>query len=346
MLSADEVRARLPGLPEAGLTGGALWYDAQVESTERLLLGFLRAAAADGAELANYVEVTGLLRDGARVVGVQARDVESGDKLQVRARTVVSAAGSAAAQVMRMAGVDRKPPRFVEAMNLVLACPAVRDTAVGARARGRFLVLVPWRDRSILGTEYSPPTGNSNPPLEERVGQFIDVAREAFPWAALGSDDVAIVHRGRVPGRSGSDLVTRHRLIDHERAGAPGLFSLLSAKYSTARAAAQDAVDAVIARLGIATPPCRTAVTPLPFARALEGSLTDQARAAAREEMALHLADAVLRRLDVGTAGTPAPAEVAAVASTMAEELGWSDDRLQDELNVLRGGLPRPSPAA
>ena len=45
----------MPGLPAAP-DGGALWWDAQVESSERLVLGFLHAAADAGAVVANRVE--------------------------------------------------------------------------------------------------------------------------------------------------------------------------------------------------------------------------------------------------------------------------------------------------
>ena len=81
--------------------------------------------------------------------------------------------------------------------------------------------------------------------------------------------------------------------------------SLQGVKYTTARAVAERAVDLVVRRLGRGTPVCRTAVTPLPGARPLSGSPEDRVRCAVREEMALSLADAVLRRLDLGTAGPP-----------------------------------------
>jgi len=88
ILSPDEVRARIPGVPSAGLTGGALWHDAQVASSERLLLGFLHAAEEAGAALANYAEVTGFLGDRSQVRGVRARDAETGTSFEVRARVV------------------------------------------------------------------------------------------------------------------------------------------------------------------------------------------------------------------------------------------------------------------
>jgi glycerol-3-phosphate dehydrogenase len=51
--------------------------------------------------------------------------------------------------------------------------------------------------------------------------------------------------------------------------------------------------------------------------------------------MALHLTDAVLRRLDLGTAGVPARDDVKAVARAMAAELGWDPARIEREESAL-----------
>ena len=94
---------------------------------------------------------------------------------------------------------------------------------------------------------------------------------------------------------------------------------------------AERAVDLALERLGRPRAACRTALTPLPNACPLAGGLDERARAAVRDEMALSLADAVLRRLDLGTAGAPAPDELAVVSETMARELGWDAARERAE---------------
>jgi glycerol-3-phosphate dehydrogenase len=53
--------------------------------------------------------------------------------------------------------------------------------------------------------------------------------------------------------------------------------------------------------------------------------------------MALTLADAVLRRLDLGTAGPPPPLELDVVARVMAAELGWDQGRERAEREALAG---------
>jgi glycerol-3-phosphate dehydrogenase len=58
-----------------------------------------------------------------------------------------------------------------------------------------------------------------------------------------------------------------------------------------------------------------------------------------REEAALHLDDAVLRRLDLGTAGRPAAPAVDEVAAIMAAELGWDEGRRAGERGRLEAAL-------
>lgn len=332
-VSAAEALRLVPGLERSGLTGAALWHDAQAASTERLTLGFLHAAAGAGAEAANHAEAVGLLRASGRVAGIAVRDALSGLTLEVRARLVVNAAGPWADEVLARGGVvGRRAAPLLRARNLVLRRPPAVPFAVGARTAGRFLFLVPWEGRTIVGTSYEPAEGPPSDPLA-----FLDEAARAFPWAGIGRGDVTVVHEGLVPGRGdASGLSTRPRLHDHEAEDAlPGLVSLQGVKYTTARLVAERAVDLVVRRLGRGSPPCRTAVTPLARARRLEGPLEAAARLAVRDEMALTLADAVLRRLDLGTAGPPPPPELDTVARVMVAELGWDAAREEAERAAL-----------
>jgi glycerol-3-phosphate dehydrogenase len=53
---------------------------------------------------------------------------------------------------------------------------------------------------------------------------------------------------------------------------------------------------------------------------------------AARHEMAITLADAVLRRTPLGALGDPGGAALARAAAIVGAELGWSDERRQAEV--------------
>jgi glycerol-3-phosphate dehydrogenase len=341
LLSSRETLALVPGLSADGVNGGAFWYDAQVESSERLTLGFAHAAAASGASLANHVEATSFLRDGPRVTGVRARDQLTGREIEVRALQTLNAAGPWALAFLSRAGLAAPRVPLLRAMNLVFTRPAGVGHAVGALSAGRFLFLVPWRGRTMVGTAYEPAEAPERP---DSVRAFLDEAQRAFPWADLRARDLSLVHRGLVPGAGGAaGLRTRTLWLDHEADhGVPGLLSVVGVKYTTARGVAETAVDQVARRLGRSLAPCRTAFTPLPRARPLEGPLEARALEVVREEMALTLEDALLRRLDLGTQGPPPEADVAVVASAMAAELGWDPPRLARERAAVAAGSVKP----
>ena len=151
------------------------------------------------------------------------------------------------------------------------------------------------------------------------------------------------MHEGLVPGeRDAAGLFTRGRIVDHEAEGrAAGLLTLQPVKYTTARAFAEQAVDRALARLARPAVACRTAVTPLARAEAPSGTLEERARRAVRDEMAATLADAVLRRLDLGSAGPPAADDLARVARAMAQELGWDEARERSERAALAAFFAR-----
>jgi glycerol-3-phosphate dehydrogenase len=327
-----EARRLLPGLEPKGLTGAALWHDAQASSTERLTLAFLHAASEAGALAANHAEAVELLRAGGRIAGFAVKDTLGGRTLEVRARMVVNAAGPWADDLLARGGPRRAPFPLLRARNVVLGNPPTVPFAVGARSEGRFLFLVPWGGRTIAGTSYEPADAPPSDPMA-----LLEAVARAFPWAGIGRGDATLVHEGLVPGRGdASGLSTRPRLHDHEAEdGLPGLVSLQGVKYTTARLVAERAVDLVARRLRRPTPPCRTATTGLPRARPLAGPIEEGTREAVRDEMALTLADAVLRRLDLGTAGPPRDEATDAVARVMAEALGWDEARVGAERAAL-----------
>jgi len=332
VLGAREAAGFVPGLGP-GSRGGVRWWDAQVDSSERLVLALLHAAADAGAVVANRLTVTGVTRDEETVTGVVAQDALTGGTIQVQGEVVLNAAGLGVDALTHGAGVPAPKVNALRAVNLVLRRAITRDVAVGVRGGGRYLFAVPWRDRTIIGTAYAPATTTAR----TLAADFLAEAARAFPWAGLEAADVALVHQGLVPGAGkGNGLVSRSRLIDHDHAdGVPGLLTIVAAKYTTARAVAEHAVDVIEQKLERPHVPSRTAITPLPEARLLEGPLRDRARTAVQKEMALSLGDAVLRRLDLGSGGEPSVEDVGVVASVMAHEFGWDLARIAAERTAL-----------
>jgi glycerol-3-phosphate dehydrogenase len=329
LLSREEVRRIVPGLDGSRLTGGAVWFDAQVTHGERLVMAFCHAAADAGAVLANYVAATGFVRSGRSVAGIRARDVEGGGELEIRGRMVVVATGPGVDRLLARAEAKPVGGPMVLGMNVVLRRALVTTHALGARSSGRFLFLVPWRDRSIVGTAYDPPTVTP----DVSVSRFVEEARRAFPGQASEHGDVSLVHRGLVPARPGGRaLETRSRVVDHEAEdGIAGLVSMRAAKLTTARAEAEKAVNLVFAGWAARCPcRCRTA-SRVPRGAPARRRPGDQAGARRARRWPCTSPTSILRRTDLGTAGPPREPDVEAVAAAMASALGWDEVKTRAE---------------
>jgi glycerol-3-phosphate dehydrogenase len=286
ILSRSEAAQMLPGLDHESLSGAVMWHDAQVYNSERLLLAFLLAAAQKGAQIANYVGVTGFLREGERVVGVTAVDELTGTPLQVRAQLVVNAAGPWIDQLLADLGTDVASPQFKlsTAMNLVTR-QIVPNYAVGLTShyeqslpdgsvakRSRVLFIAPWRDYSLVGTLHAPYNGqpDDNWLSEQTIMAFIDEVNQAYPGAKLSRQDVYQVHRGFLPAAADNPdpatvkLVREGQVTDHAiDSGVEGLVTAVGVKYTTARYLAEKVVDLAYKKLKRPIPDCQTRQHPI-----------------------------------------------------------------------------------
>jgi glycerol-3-phosphate dehydrogenase len=355
IVTANEARRLCPALEGLAIEGGAVWFDAQAMHPERLTLAFIRSAAALGAEVANRIAVTGLLRSDGRICGVNALDQMTGEAFEIAAPVTLNAAGPWSDELLHANGGSAAPAgRQALAFNIVTRFPpqqaalAVRsktplaeDPVCGGR---RHLFLAPWRSSTLIGTGYRLlERGDDGAVRESDLLGLLAEANAACPSLRLTPDDITFHHAGRVPLREGREpgrpdaLAERAQLIDHARNdGRHGLISVSGVKYTTARSVARHAIDLVYRTLGMIPPRCGTAETPL----IVNGGAEDEGAAAAvrhavRTEMALTCTDVILRRTNLGTERRPPVATVREVATVMGEELGWSDERREAEISEV-----------
>ena len=131
-----------PALKRSVLTGALQYWDAEVDDA-RFVVSLIRTAASYGAQIASRTQVTGFLREGERVTGVRAVDLESGRHLEIRAQQVVNATGVWTDDVQAMVGgrgviniraskgVHLVVPR--QAMTLLRCTPSSVATAISPR---------------------------------------------------------------------------------------------------------------------------------------------------------------------------------------------------------------------
>ena len=363
LLSREECLQLFPAFAPEGLTGGALWYDAQLLHPERLTLSFVRAAADRGAVAANYIRVDRLRHRNGAVTGASVIDRLTGAELDIQARAVLVTAGPWTREVMAtLPGAGAPVPSAPErALGLNVAIGRrLADVAVGVRARSsrredpvgggrRFLFLAPQGEATLLGTWYTL-AGEAEVDEARATGvrALIREFNDACPGLRLTDADVLRCHSGWLPLKAGNEpgrpdaLAERPRVVDHGRSnGLRHLISVEGVKYTTARRVAEHAVDRVFTSLGWTSPPCRTAEVPLPGAQAMVApglgarATGEEVVRAVREEMAVNLSDIVFRRTALGTAPGPERAAVEEAARVAGKELSWDKPRQESEIDAV-----------
>ncbi|MGY1738910.1 glycerol-3-phosphate dehydrogenase/oxidase [Geodermatophilus sp. SYSU D00684] len=246
--------------------GGAVFWDGQLTDDARLVVALARTAAAHGARVLTGARVTGV--DGGEVA-VEA----DGAALTVRAGAVVNATGvwaQALAPGIRLAP-SRGSHLVVRAGRLGDPVAALTVPLPGSRSRYVFalpqpggLVYLGLTDEPVPG-----PVPDDDPvPADAEVRQLLDTVNRVLAVPLTGDDVVGSYaglrplvlpeSAGAGPGDATADLSRRHLL----RWDGPVL-SVVGGKLTTYRAMAEEAVDAVVARLGRGARRSPTARLPL-----------------------------------------------------------------------------------
>jgi glycerol-3-phosphate dehydrogenase len=262
MRSAAETSSELPGLKREGLVGSAVYYDAQVEFAERLVLENVLAAVEYGATVLTYTCVAGFVIEEGLVTRVQL----AGDKAEeVRAKIVINAAGpwvdhvlaKTASNSERSSGtIDRlvggtKGSHVVVGPFAGAPKSAVYVEAVSDR---RPLFIIPWNGNYLIGTTDVRFEGDPDDARAEdwEVEYLLSETNRAFPHAELTCEQVLYTYSGvrPLPFTSNGDeqsITRRHFLREHPRF--ENLISVVGGKLTTYRSLAEECVDFVLRKL-------------------------------------------------------------------------------------------------
>lgn len=285
VISREECLNLFPGVERKGLTGAVVFHDGQMYNPARLALAYLKSAVGAGAHAANYVGATNFVRNGDRVSGIAAEDVLTGEKLEVRGRVVLNAAGPWAEHLLRLQMGLRLDPELTYSRDAyivttrrishhhALAVQARTKDPDAILSRGkRHLFLIPWRDYTLVGVWHQAYRGKPGEftVTEEDIQGFLDEANEAYPILQLTLQDVSMCSAGLIlfghNTAEAGDLSygKRSELIDHAAAhGVNGLVTMIGVRFTTSRGVAGKAVDLVFRKLGKEPPPSRTATIPI-----------------------------------------------------------------------------------
>ncbi len=274
-LSKAKTLSEEPGLKVKGLQGSYVYSDCAIPLTERLNWETALSAAEYGATVVNHARVTGVLREGNRITGVEVKDQVSGETLQARGRLVVNAAGQWVDIIKEML-FKNKPPYLRRTKGAHIVIPQVSKHALVlfSPRDGRLFFVIPWEGFSLVGTTDTDYKDDLDAvyATREDVDYILEGLHLAYP--EVGIDDVHYAYAGLrslalKPGKSASDTSRSHEVVDHtKRDHLEGLVSILGGKITAYRAVARDAADLVCRKLGNKSR-CVTGERPLPGAPAM-----------------------------------------------------------------------------
>lgn len=371
MLSREETLKNLPGLNPKDLLGSAVYYDAQVEFAERLVVENVLSALEYGATVMTYTA---------------ANKTD-----QFRASVTINAAGPWVDRLLELNGA--KNERLIggtKGSHIVVASfTGAPTTAVYLEALSdrRPFFIIPWNGNYLIGTT---DVRVDEDPDEVRgevweIDYLLSETNRAFPTAGLTRDRVLYTYSGvrPLPFTSNEDeqsITRRHFIREHPRY--KNIISIVGGKLTTYRSLAEQCVDLVFRKLGRESPRINTALVPLAGARdfaafargfrdfppnvcerllriygsragevaelakrdeALSKPFNQAANAVAAEivfaferESAKTLTDCFLRRTMLGLNPDLGLGDIQAAAAIGKQFLGWSDQRAQQEVEAYR----------
>ncbi len=248
-LTPAEVCRYVSGIKTEGLTGGIMYYDAQMDDA-RLCLENVLSAASEGAHAANYVEVQSFIKENGKAVGVKAYDRLGARHFEVSAKRIVCAVGPWTNVLMRKEE-GRVEPMVRATKGVHVVCHgqvSSRALIIPTQKDNRFFFVIPWMGNSLIGTTDTDYSGSPDEVGvdQEDVDYLFRELRRLFPEEVFKKEKIITMFSGLRPlvHRSGNpaDLSRRHVI----RESYSGVLYVVGGKYTTYRKIAGDCVKRIL----------------------------------------------------------------------------------------------------
>ena len=348
MLSQREALRLEPGLEAHGLRGGGSYTDVVMDDA-RLAIAVARDAAAHGAEIRSYTEVTGARPHPGGGIELLATDRIEGGEQSVSAPLVVNATGPWADQVRLMLaralapGVPDPEPMLRPSRGVHLVFPSLTNghgLVLTARSDGRVFFVVPFGGASLVGTTEvelpSPAPPEAWRASLEEVAYLRSELRRVLPDAG-STPPIAVLSGVRPLLRSDDEAGNASR--EHAVVEEHHVVTVAGGKYTTFRVMARDVLDHAARRMGRTGRSHIDSDEPLPAPIAKEAGLERVAEFAIEHEFARRLADVLRRRSALWLAPDRGRVAATTVGAVMARRLGWSPERAREEFQAYDAAL-------
>jgi glycerol-3-phosphate dehydrogenase len=251
----QQLRYLVPGLGEGGLQGGTRFFDA-VTDDSRLVMRVLGEARAEGGEALNGMRVVDLQREQGRVNGLEAEDLESGQRVTFRARAVALATGAWADRLRAPQGTEHiRPLRGSHLLVPGWRLPLAHAISFMHPADGRPVFVFPWEGATVIGTtdlDHEEGLDQDARISEAEVDYLLEACALQFPAAMIVRDDVLSTWAGVRPVVSNGDshLKPSDEKREHVLWTEPGCVTLAGGKLTTFRLLALEVLHACAGFVG------------------------------------------------------------------------------------------------
>jgi glycerol-3-phosphate dehydrogenase len=277
MLLRSETLKQAPGLNAEGLVGAALYFDAQVEFAERLVLENALSAREHGAIVVTYASVDKLIVEAGNASGVVFTSVLTGENHSARGKVIINAAGPWVDRLLDHAGASS--PRLVggtKGSHIVVAPFAgapISALYVEAETDHRPFFIIPWDGRYLIGTTDIRYKGDLDHVKidDEEIDYLLLETNRVVPKANLIREHILYTYSGVRPLAFTDDKdeqsITRRHFI-RQNPQLLNMFSIVGGKLTTYRSLAEQTVDLIFRQLERSSPKCTTYEASLPGASA------------------------------------------------------------------------------
>jgi glycerol-3-phosphate dehydrogenase len=255
---------RWPLLRGDGLKGTIAYADGQFDDA-RYAVALVRTFADAGGEAVNHARVVRLQPDaGGKICEAEIEDQLSGARTTVRARIFVNCTGPYSDHIRAMANPElEKRLRLSKGVHILLPLDErVSDAMVVPKTDdGRVIFAIPWLGRLLIGTTDDEVTHEDELVVKRSEAEYLLQQLNRYLLRPFAVEDIVAGFAGVRPLVSqGQGAKTKKLIREHEVEldRASGLISVLGGKWTTYRAMAEDAINAVQQQLGLPVGGCTT----------------------------------------------------------------------------------------
>ncbi|MCF8247751.1 MAG: glycerol-3-phosphate dehydrogenase/oxidase [Saprospiraceae bacterium] len=261
-------------LRKEGLLGAGLYAEYRTDDA-RLTIEVLKTAIRHGATCLNYTEVIEFMEENGQLIGVACHDLPIQEVFQIKATTIVNAAGPWVDKLREKANSLTNKRLFLSKGTHIVVPKErlpLRHAVYFDVADGRMVFAIPRQRATYIGTTDTPYKGSREAVFAEigEVKYLLDAANAMFPTAKLTLPDVESTWAGLRPliyeeGKSAGEMSRKDEIFISKS----GLISVAGGKLTGYRKMAEKLVDLVLKRQGQTPIVCMTkhiALAEEPFA--------------------------------------------------------------------------------